>query len=419
MRFTSLRMTDFRGTRELEVDFEPDMTIIVGRNGAGKTSILDALNMMIRFAYLHQAPDINVGLSNIYDIRDIRENAHYTNINLCLELKSMYNDSQCGYPLELVFGRDGISPDLVLPGQLSEWPTGMEFMPRFIHYRQDRGFNLGRTARPGDGNPDVLDPKAVQVQSLKKDTNAIGDLGEWWDLRDAQEARLVRDVDRNHRDPQLDAIRNLIARIDSFSSVAFSSTDSPPGLYFVKNDGASVHVDSLSGGERSYIILLADLARRLQVFAPDTPLEEIPAIVLIDEIELNLHPAWQSEIAPTLLKVFRSCQFIVTTHSPQVLSGVESRNVRLLRQEESGPTTVSTPLSTRGRTSNYLLEGVFGAAERFPPIERLIEDFNSAIDKGDGTAAAETLARIEQEVEGDAVTLLVLRKRLKKLRNVA
>ena len=168
-------------------------------------------------------------------------------------------------------------------------------------------------------------------------------------------------------------------------------------------------------GNAPYFILLADLARRLQVFAPDTPLEGIPAIVLIDEIDLNLHPAWQSQITTTLTGVFKACQFIVATHSPQVLSGVESRQVRILEEQPSGVTRVSTPLSTRGRTSNYLLEGVLGASERYPPIERLIDDFNHAIDKGDGATAAGMLTHIEEEIEEDVPTLLVLRKRLKTL----
>ena len=229
----------------------------------------------------------------------------------------------------------------------------------------------------------------------------------------------MRDGDRDYRDPQLEAIRNLVVRIDSFSGVAFDSTASPPGLHFVKNDGTSVHVGSLSSGERSFIVLLADLARREQVFEPGKPLNEISAIVLIDEIELNLHPAWQSQIVPMLAEVFAACQFIVTTHSPQVLSGVESRQVRILESDASGSMKVSTPLSTRGRTSNYLLEGVFAASERYPPVDALIGEFNAAIGREDAAAAAEKLAMLEEEIGDDPATMLVLRKRLKKLRGAA
>jgi len=176
----------------------------------------------------------------------------------------------------------------------------------------------------------------------------IGDLEAWWDQRDAQEARRVRDGESSYHDPQLAAIRELVGSIDGFSHVAFDADASPSGLHFVKDDGTPVHVSGLSAGERSYLVLLADLARRLQVFAPGKPLGEISAIVLIDEIELNLHPGWQSEIVPTLAKVFQGCQFVLTTHSPQVLSGVSSEKVRII--EEDGKVTV--PLSTRGRTSN-------------------------------------------------------------------
>ena len=107
----------------------------------------------------------------------------------------------------------------------------------------------------------------------------------------------------------------------------------------------------------------------------------------------------------------------MTTHSPQVLSGVESRKVRIIEEEVPGWSwKVTVPLSTRGRTSNYLLEGVLGARERFPPLDELIGTFNAAIDRQDVATAADTLGRLEQEIADDAPTLLVLRKRLKKLR---
>ncbi len=118
-----------------------------------------------------------------------------------------------------------------------------------------------------------------------------------------------------------------------------------------------------------------------------------------------------------LSEVFASCQFIVTTHSPQVLSGVESRQVRIVEVDATdGSSKVTAPLSTRGRTSNYLLEGVLGSSERFPPVDELIGEFNDAIDGGDAETAAARLTKLEEQIEDDAATLLVLRKRLKKLR---
>lgn len=420
MRFTSLHISNFRGTRELEIAFEPDVTVIVGRNGAGKTSILDALAMAVG---LSRSQSNDPSLSSV-DFRppasDVREGEDSARLDVEYEVGDREPGPTVANILSVGIDSYG-SPPLFLSLQDEKALAKLASSPpRFIYYRQERGFGSGKQGEARESAADVFDPDAVQDRSLRTDLQAISDLGEWWDQRDAQEARRVRDGERDYRDPQLEAVRDLIARIDTFSGLAFNSTASPPGLHFLKNDGTPVHVSGLSGGERSYIILLADLARRLQVFAPGKPLDEIPAIVLIDEVELNLHPGWQSEIVPTLTNVFRACQFIVTTHSPQVLSGVDSAKVRVI--EEDVPDwswKVTVPLSTRGRTSNYLLEGVLGARERYPPVDTLIDDFKAAIDREDIPGAAELLEKVEQEIGDDAPTLLVLRKRLKKLRGGA
>ncbi|MYG28847.1 MAG: AAA family ATPase [Boseongicola sp. SB0677_bin_26] len=422
MRFLSLHMKDFRGTRELEIGFEPDVTVIVGRNGAGKTSILDALAICTRFSREHSKRPNTAGFYVQGSSQDIRIDADNSLLGLKYGFETEGPNSAPYHvdTLQLMIQNDGrisSADDLQV---LLEEAKVISFWPHLIYCRQNRGFTFEASLSHSGDLGDVPDTDIFPDRPLDEDGNAIAELERWWDRRDAQEARRVRDGERDYRDPQLEAVRELIARIDSFSSVAFNSTASPPGLHFVKSDGTPVHVSGLSGGERAYIVLLADLARRLQVFAPGKTLDEIPAIVLIDEVELNLHPGWQSEIVPTLTDIFRACQFIVTTHSPQVLSGVDSAKVRVIEEDVSDRSwKVTVPLSTRGRTSNYLLEGVLGAQERYPPIETLIRDFNAAIDQENVPAATEALDEIEREIGDDASTLLVLRKRLKTLRSRA
>lgn len=163
--------------------------------------------------------------------------------------------------------------------------------------------------------------------------------------------------------------------------------------------------------------MLADLARRLQLSSPNKDLSEIPGIVLIDEIELNLHPAWQSEIIPTIRDVFPNCQFVITTHSPQVLSAVEAQSVRIVRRGLDGGITLEVPLGTRGRSSNFLLEGVFETSERLPLVDDMIHNFNEAIDRSDVNDAERLLAAIKAVVEGKPPELLVLTKRLRELKS--
>ena len=83
----------------------------------------------------------------------------------------------------------------------------------------------------------------------------------------------------------------------------------------ITKDGLDIDVNQLSAGEKSVILLIADLAMRLTIANPslENPLEG-EGIVLIDEIDLHLHPQWQRNILPALLATFSKCQFIVTTH---------------------------------------------------------------------------------------------------------
>ncbi|WP_165215472.1 AAA family ATPase [Affinirhizobium pseudoryzae] len=420
MNLKSLNVAGYRGIGSLALEFHPEITVLLGKNGAGKSTILDAVASIL--AYVQAAwPD--EGTSPIFQHLAIPSHARKIGVD----------DAH----IELVLGLEsrrvlpGLSSDVILRSTYSDSVRGKvndsaqdfwnlvqrgalnhEPRPLMVYYRQDRGFE--RTS----ANAASFTKQQALQSSLLGNLEAITQLQSWWDKRDAEEARRVRDFDRNYRDPQLEAIRTIIKEIDGFKGISFRSTDSPEGLYFSKENDIFVHVSMLSSGERSFIILLADLARRLQMSHPDKPLSEAKGIVLIDEIELNLHPQWQSKIISTIRKVFPACQFVVTTHSPQVLSSVESENVVSLSADQDGKIHLSRPLRTKGQTSNYLLEGVFGSSERFPEIDKMISGFNDAIDANDLDKATQLYKRIEEAIEGDPPELRVFKRRLSRLDGV-
>jgi len=415
MKIDRLYLENYRGIDRLALEFNHDLTIIVGRNGVGKSSVLDAAATLLRVIQFSWRSDEfePMGPDTRIPATDKKRPDQATFISIKVnwgEFKGI------GFPekLNLYSEHQGLheNPDL-LNFFNTAYSGGFAKVerPLMVYYRQDRGFENN-----GGMSGELVDKKATIITSLQGELKAISHLESWWDRHDAQEARTVRDLDREFRDPQLEAIRKLITEIDGFKRVTYSSTRNPVGLYFDKQDGSSVHVSMLSSGERSFIILLADLARRLQLMKPDASLSDIPGIVLIDEIELNLHPEWQSKILVTLRRVFKECQFIITTHSPQVISSIEREHVRILERNEDGGHEVKIPLKTKGQTSNYLLEGVFGAHERFPESDRLIDRFNDAIDTKNLDHAELLFEQIKKQIEGDPPELLLLMKRLKKLR---
>ena len=86
-----------------------------------------------------------------------------------------------------------------------------------------------------------------------------------------------------------------------------------------------------------------------------------PAIVLIDEVDLHLHPSWQQRVLGDLMRAFPQTQFIVTSHSPQVISTVKPENIRILRRDETGKWIADDKApNTYGHSNSRSLEAVMG-----------------------------------------------------------
>ncbi len=146
----------------------------------------------------------------------------------------------------------------------------------------------------------------------------------------------------------------------------------------VKKDGKTLSVDQLSDGEKCMIALVGDLARRLVVA---NPMREDPllgnGIVLVDEIELHLHPEWQKSILPRLLQTFPYVQFVVTTHSPLVLSQLNS-----LLYRKQGEIAV---FGLRSGSVASLVDpdtGLIMASEMDDAVAAVDEEFDAILDGG-------------------------------------
>ena len=106
-----------------------------------------------------------------------------------------------------------------------------------------------------------------------------------------------------------------------------------PLRMIVAKDGEELSVDQLSDGETCTLAMAGDLARRMAVANPsmENPLNS-EAVVLIDELDLHLHPAWQRRITTSLRETFPRCQFLLSTHSPQILSHLEPECIWMLER---------------------------------------------------------------------------------------
>jgi predicted ATP-binding protein involved in virulence len=231
----------------------------------------------------------------------------------------------------------------------------------------------------------------------------------WFQDRETDELRRQK-TSKTYVDVELDAVRRAMTSSTGLKNPYFS-VDQPRGLTFRKS-GLNLHVSQLSTGEQVFLALAGDLARRLTMVAMrgSDPLKA-KAIVLIDELELHLHPRWQRTIAPWLLNTFPNCQFVVSTHSPQILSEVSAEHVRLL-VASTGATRIQLVKSTLGRDSNHILSSVFDTSVREKKAERLIHNADNAISDGDYAKARQIIAKLDSVIEGGPPEIAILQARL-------
>lgn len=167
-----------------------------------------------------------------------------------------------------------------------------------------------------------------------------------------------------------------------------------------KNDKLNIYAETtldfrqLSDGERGMFVLVLDLAKRLSQANPqlDYPVRDGSAIVLIDEIDLHLHPKWQRTIVKKLTETFPSCQFIATTHSPQIIASVEPEQVMLLTN--SG---VIQPERTRGMDSNWILRHLMEADDRPAESSSAISEVESLIKDGNFSDARVAITKYRKQ----------------------
>jgi len=163
--------------------------------------------------------------------------------------------------------------------------------------------------------------------------------------------------------------------------------------------------------------MVGDLARRLAIANPwlENPLEG-EGVVLIDEIDLHLHPAWQRTLVPTLMEAFPRCQFLITTHSPHIVTHVHPEHLFLLTLTDKGLESVR-PTESYGKSAERILEDLMGLETTRPAdVAMDIHQIYKQIDQGLFDAAKDSIrqlqSRIGQDPEQVKAGVLITRKEL-------
>jgi predicted ATPase len=382
MRIVKLELENYRGFEHLELDFHPELTVLVGVNGSGKTTVLDAIAQMLRWGLL--------GTSGA-SISERRAGESYHAINLDIEHGSRLASGVFEW-------RDAIySMSLE---QIEDLKKIMNFergpIPTLVYLHVWRSAS-DRT--PNSQNQQVWNPERIWGESLY--TGLGFDVFFQWfrEREDLENADRLDDPD--HRDRGLETVRRAlesllpgftkprVRRPRFVSGEVFSSP-----VLMMSKDGQELAFSQLSEGERMMAAMVGDIARRLAIANPEGDPLDGDGVVMIDEIDLHLHPHWQANVIPALRRTFPKLQFIITTHSPIVLSYVESECVRLLQDFQVFP----APARTAGRDPNSLYLEIFDQPVRPQATEDLIARIAELIDQEQLEEARAELAELGRQL---------------------
>lgn len=438
MKLKKLTLANFRGFEQIDLDFADDVTVIAGVNGVGKSGILKALTTAMslalpKFTVSRESP---LGLSDT-DVQSGKPGLSIS-ITLALEAAVVIVDLTRAAPLEadkaetLEKRRDELRFATRETKKGSKEEQNINDEIRLIEIQLDQASDIAAVRiLPNDATTEADDlittlkggpkqplavfyttsrflsrlpptlPKTRRIdaasaydKSLNQLEVSLNDFANWYRVVVAEAA--AADSDRLFL--QLEqAIKTFLPDVSNLKL-----HEGRPPRFSVMKSGQLLFLEQLSDGERGLLALVFDLTRRLAIANSDSnnPIAEGAALVLIDEIELHLHPKWQRDVLQRLRDIFKACQFVVTTHSPLVLGEVPARCVRFLEFMD-GKVSVTVPTEAYGMDANRILQEFMGAPVRNRQVEGELKSLFELIDQERFDEARSSIAALEYKLGED------------------
>lgn len=418
MNLTQLELKNYRRFDDLTISFHPELTVIVARNGQGKTSILDAATTVL-------GPFVgafDLGKSKHIEVKDAR----YLR-------KEGRSDSEQQFPVELTAKVDplkkritrelnGVKNQTTTKGSAPLNDFGKDLMNQV---RALEDINLPMLAYYGSGRL-WNSHKNMQRKSVLSESRSMGyedcfssassftQVQQWMSKATfaALQQQSMEAYDGYPLQDQIDGIQKTVDSVlknQEWSGFHYSMHHEE--LAMMHPESGILPVSLLSDGVRAMVSLVADMAWRCAKLNPHLgkeAQEKTEGIVFIDEVDMHLHPSWQQQVIASLRDAFPKIQYIVSTHSPQVLSTVESKSIRIL---DDGDAHVSSP-GTKGAESHRLLKRIFGVDPRpeFDKITKLLKKYENLVyaDKWGEKEANQIRQKLDCAFEGEEPKLTEL-----------
>ena len=412
MKILSLECTNFKGIKNLKFELNGKSAVFFGENGVGKSSILRGINLLY---------------SNI--INKIVKNRFKQGIIIGLSDIST-NAQNCRISMEFIFSNGSIvdywrsmdrkskmrtdtkhSLENINNYFEQEYSDDSKSIPIFVNYGVNRlVLDIPLRIR----TKHTFDREAAFERAIENRID-FRTFFEWFMYQEDFENQEKVRQNKNYEDRSLKAVRTAIRNMyEGFKNLRIERN---PLSMKIDKGKTTLSIEQLSDGEKCTLALIGDLARRLSLANPSgkNPLLG-EGVVLIDEIELHMHPAWQRKILSKLKKTFPNIQFIITTHSPQVLGETGDDFSLFSLTAANGEIEYTKIASLIGWNSNYILEDYMGAASLNLQTKELISSMYKNYENRNYIIAKEKAEKLEQitnSLHEDVVKINILLERVK------
>lgn len=419
MKLDSIHLKNFRCHANLAVNFGPGFNVVVGINGSGKTSLLKGICQSFYGLVMPMNANHPAALGDPGDVQLLAMNSgglyrfepqYPVVIQATGEAFaafctwSLTKTSQVGNP-----HFSGLLPSGVWQriqqdnGPMAEATRSSTHLPLVAFYRANRHWSQ---------------PQPHELQAATQRNSRTDGYASWWDASlDAAAFQgwvIAKCLERFQTSSEtgvvFDAIKNdelalanvaLAAAVEGVKGLRYDLKQKSLLVDWLPDASGTrdpTAFENLSDGQRAVIGLVGDIARRMCLLNPQLGADvttQTAGVVLIDELDMHLHPRWQRILTGGLKRAFPAVQFIVTSHSPQVIGELHPEEIILLRA-----TGAVHPQVSYGLTSSQVLEEIMGAEARAPAVQHMVHALFHALEHNELENAREKLTELEAVASG-------------------
>ena len=368
MKVKHLKLENVRGFDFANFNFQPDFNLIIGENGAGKSSALDALRLCLSSIVSRvgkvRSPAM-IDLSNESGTKaapqGIECQVQHGTVNYLFSYTKRPERKAVRKFEPQILDRP-LKPSYAGNVHKREIPVHADFSPLAIHFSA-QGASQYRNGT-ANGGTSLAFSGALSDRGVN-----LGELGQWLQMKAESKLMSVQSKAIS------EMVENTLARfLPNYKNLVVGGKNQ--NELFIQNGTSTIPVRNLSEGERRLFSIVFDIVRRLFLANPGlaNPVVDAGAVVLIDEIELHLHPRYQRKIVHDLVEAFPKCQFIATTYSPQVIGEIKSENIHSIEENKVYPLPYSY-----GVDSSRILEEIMEVSPRAEEVEQLLHRISDEI----------------------------------------